>query len=331
MATFAAQLQAAWADKQVIDVHYEMTRLTLWIVGQTLFNADVRDETTNLRMTMDEIARVAAELTTTLIHLPATWPTPRNLRFRRAIQQIHTVVDRVIAEHRQSAVDPGDLLSMLLHAQDADDGRVLTDAQVRDDVLTFLIAGHATTATALTWCWYLLALHPEVYRRLCAEVDLVLDGRLPTAADLPNLPYTLQVFKETLRLYPPAYAILRQTVQPLDLDDYHLPRGMRVAISPYTLHRRPDAFPDPERFDPDRWTPAREAQLPRYAYLPFSTGPRNCVGSHFALMEGQMVLATIAQQVRFTVAPNQQIRPELLTVENPGRGIQLIVHRRADR
>jgi cytochrome P450 len=217
---------------------------------------------------------------------------------------------------------------MLLHARDEDDGSFMTDKQVRDEAMTIFLAGHETIAVALTWTWYLLAQHPEIYALLRNEVDSVLRGRSPTFADLPNLPYTLQVLKESMRLYPPAYGYARQATQPVTIGEYDLPAGTLVLISPYAMHRRPDYFPNPERFDPTRFTPEAEQRLPRYAYIPFGGGPRICIGNHFALMESHLVLATLAQRVTFDLIPGQHIEPEPIVTLRPKGGIKMRVSHR---
>jgi cytochrome P450 len=234
----------------------------------------------------------------------------------------------LIAERRAGGEDQGDLLSMLLAAHDADDGSFMTDQQVRDETLTLLMAGHETTANALTWTWYVLAQHPPIYARLREEVDRVLRGRTPTAADLQSLPYSLQVLKESMRLYPPVPLVVREASCPVEIGGYSFPSGTRFIVSPYTLHRRPDLFADPERFDPDRFAPAAEARLPKGAYVPFVSGPRNCIGNNFALMEGQIVLATLAQRVHFSLVPGQRIVREALITLRPRDGIRMRVERR---
>ncbi len=203
----------------------------------------------------------------------------------------------------------------------------MSDTQLRDEVVTLLIAGHETMATALSWTWYLLMQHPEIYAHMCEEVQHNLAGRTPTLADLPSLPYTLQILKESMRLYPPAWVLLRQATQSVELGKHRLPPGMRVAISPYVLHRRCDYFPDPERFRPERFTPLAEQKLPRLAYLPFGGGPRICIGNHFALTEGHLILATLAQRVTFDLMPGQHIKPEPLTTLRPTPGIKVLVRR----
>lgn len=328
MAHYTERLQSGWPDGARINVAREMMRLTLWIVGKTLFDADVLEEAEELGDALATTLRTFNEQVGAVIPIPMTWPTLRNRRFRAAITRLDATIFRIIAERRASGLDRGDLLSMLLQTTYEDDQSFMTDQQVHDEVKTLFLAGHETTANALAWAWYLLSQHPEVYARLCAEADQVLGGRSPAFDDLPNLPYTLKVLKEAMRLYPPAPTIGRMSVRPVELGGYRLPAGTQVIISPYALHRRPDYFPDPERFDPDRWTPEMEARLPRYAYLPFGGGPRICIGNHFAMMEGQLVLAALARSVVFELIEPQRIVPEPLVTLRPRYGIKMVVRRR---
>lgn len=332
MATYAEDSVHTWADGQEINIAHEMMRLTLRIVGKTLFDVDVLGEADELGTALTQALRWTDERFKTLLPVPLSVPTPWNRRFTQGRARLDATIFQMIQERRQSEVDRGDLLSMLLHAQDEEHGIRMTDQQVRDEAMTIFLAGHETTANALTWTWYLLTQHPDMYTRVREEVDQALGGRTPTVDDLPRLPYTLQVVKESLRLYPPAYAIVRQPVKPVVLGDYLIPAGAVVIISPYVLHRRPDSFADPERFDPDRWTPEHEAKLPRYAYLPFSAGPRICIGNHFAMMEAQLVLATLAQRVVFELVPGQTIEPVTMVTLRPRAGINMTVrHKEATR
>jgi cytochrome P450 len=234
----------------------------------------------------------------------------------------------MIDERRQSSEDRGDFLSSLLHAQNEEHTLSLSDQQARNEVLSLFVAGHETTATALTWCWYLLSQYPEIYARMRAEGDSVLAGRLPTVADLPHLPYTLQVFKETLRLYPPVYAFTRGAITPIQLNEYFIPKGTSVVISPYTLHRRAKFFPDPERFDPDRFAPGQEEKIQHYSYIPFGAGSHICLGMHFALLEGHLILAALAQRLTFEFAGAGPIEPEPLLTLRPKGKVMMKVRRR---
>jgi len=254
-----------------------MIGLTMSVIGKVLFDADVFNETDGLGAAM----RVEQER-----------------------------VQHMIDERRRGMTERSDFLSILLHAKD-EDGRAMSDQQLMDECLTLFSAGHETTAAALSWVWYFLCQHPDTYQKVQQEVDHVLQGRTPTYDDLVRLPYCLQVFKETMRLYPPAAGIVREALHTIEIDGYQVPRGCNVLLSPYTLHRKPEYFPDPETFDPDRFTPEREKQLPRYAYLPFGAGPRICLGMHFALMEDQLLLATLAQRVHFSLVPGHLVGREL--------------------
>lgn len=331
MADYTDRMQASWADGEVIDIASEMMRLTLWIVGRTLFDADVLADAEGVGQALSTSMHWFNRQLAAVLPVPLSWPTPRNRQAQRASQHLDAVIYRMIHERRASGADHGDLLSMLLHARDEDDGSFMTDQQVRDEAMTLFLAGHETTAVALAWAHYLLTQHPIAYARLRAEVDTLLAGRLPIQANLAQLPYTLRVVKETLRLYPPAYVFGRMAVQPVELDGDTFPAGSIFLISPYTMHHRADLFPEPERFDPDRWTPEAEARLPRHAYLPFGGGPRVCIGNHFALMEAQIVLATLAQRVIVDLVPGQQIVPEPLVTLRPRDGVRVVVTRRTSQ
>jgi cytochrome P450 len=233
----------------------------------------------------------------------------------------------MIDKRRASGEQKDDLLSILLRARE-EDGTSMSDDQVRAEALTLFGAGHETTAVALSWIWYMLATHPAVYQKVQQEVDSVLQGRSPTYTDLAKLPYSLQVLKETLRLYPPAYAMSRVALHDVEIDGYQVRKWQTVLMSPYAIHRRPDYFPHPEQFDPDRFTPENEKSLPRYAYMPFGAGPRICIGNYFAMMEGHLLLATLAQRVNFELVAGQQVIPAPKVTIRPKYGIKMVVRRR---
>ncbi len=327
MVNYTERAQRGWRDGEMIDIGLAMTRVTLGIVGKVLFDADMVDEADALGAALTEALRYASSQLASPVHIPLSWPTPRNRRVQRAIARLNTTIYGMIEERRASAEQREDVLSLLLAAR-GEDGDCLTNKQVRDEAMTLFIAGHDTVANALAWTWCLLAQHPDVYAHVRAEVDAALHGRVPTVADLPQLPYTLQVFKEALRLYPPAYVLSRQAVRDVEVSGYRVPAWSVVMVSPYTMHRRPDYFPDPEQFDPDRFTPNAEAGLPRHAYLPFGSGPRICIGNHFALMEGHLVLATLAQRITFERPDDQAVIPEPLINLRPKRGTLVRVRRR---
>ncbi len=309
MGHYGEQIQQSWTDGSMIDINRHMTNVTMSIIGKALFDADVFTETDELGAAMTVTMEYVAHTTSTLLPPPYSWPTPRNRRTHKAVQVLRNRIQRFIDDRRNNPAERNDFLSILLQARD-EDGKPMSDEQVMAECLTLFGAGHETTATALTWAWYLLCQHPEQYQKVQEEVDRVLQGRTPTYADLARLPYCLQVFKEAMRLYPPAYAFSRRAIHDVEIDGYHVPKGRVVLIAPYTLHRREEYFPAPGQFDPERFTPEREKQLPRYAYLPFGAGPRICIGMYFAMMEGHLLLATFAQRASFSLVPGQTIEPD---------------------
>lgn len=329
MTYYGEQLQQGWHDGDVIDLNREMTAVTMSIVGKTLFDADVFNETDGLgaaiAVTLEYTTRTFVEP----LRPPLSWPTPGNLRVQRAQQMVTNRLQQMIDECRTHTSERNDFLSILLKARD-EDGQPMSDQQLMDECITLFAAGHETTATTMAWVWYLLCQHQDVYERVRQEVDSVLQGRAPAYADLERLPYSLQVIKETMRLYPPAITTMREAIEDVVIDGYKVPKGMSVLVSPYVLHYKPAYFPDPERFDPERFTPEREKQLPRYAYIPFGAGPRICIGNHFALMEAQLLLATLVQRVTFDLLPGQTIKSNMnktLTLRPYGK-MEAVVHRR---
>jgi cytochrome P450 len=315
-------------DASSTDLSEEMMRLTLEIVGKALFDAELAGDasavgealTVSMRQMMDAMVR--------LVPTPPVIPTPGNLRLRQAVKRLDDIVYGMIRERRASGEDRGDMLGMLLATRDADDGTGLSDREVRDQAMTILLAGHETTANALAWTFYLLGRHPEARSKVEEEVDRVLGGRAATMNDLPNLPYSLSVIKESMRLYPPAYMIGRKATRELTIGGARVPRGQVVIVNVIGIHRKPEAFPDPDRFDPDRFTPEREKALPPHAYLPFGAGPRVCIGNHFALMEGHLVLATLAQKLRFDLVSNAPAETDPLVTLRPRGGLPVHVSRR---
>jgi len=309
MGQYGEQIQQSWTDGAVIDVNRQMTSLTMSIIGKALFDADVFTETDELGAAMTIITEYVAHALSTLLPPPYSWPLPRNLHMHKAVQVVRNRIQRFIDERCTNPTERNDFLSILLKARD-EDGNPMRDEQVMAECATLFGAGHETTATALAWTCYLLCQHPESYQKVQQEVDSVLQGRTPTYDDLARLPYCLQVFKEAMRLYPPAYAFSRRALRDVEIDGYLVPKGRVVLLAPYTLHRREEYFPDPEKFDPEHFTPERERRLPRYAYLPFGAGPRICIGMYFAMMEGHLLLATLAQRGSFSLVPGQAIDPD---------------------
>ena len=310
MVHYGEQIQQGWPNGAIIDINQQMIALTMSIVGKIVFDEDIFTETDELGNAMTIIFAHTTHVLSSIVTLPLNWPTPMNIRTRRAGQILTDRIQSMIDERRDNAEGCNDILSILLQARD-DDGKQMSNGQVLDECLTLFGAGHETTAAALTWAWYLLCQHPDVYQRVREEVDSVLQGRTPTFADLAHLPYCLQVFKETLRLYPPAYGILREPLYDIEIDGYRIHKGAFIFVSPYTMQRDPAYYSEPDLFDPDRFTPEREKQLARYTFIPFGAGPRICIGNHFAMMEGHLLLATLAQRATFELVPGQNIKEEL--------------------
>jgi len=309
-----------------LDVSTAMPHLTLAIVARTLFSADIESEAPEIGAAMTSILELFRVLLLPFSDYLYKLPLPSVRRFEKARARLDATIYGLISERRKSGVDTGDLLSMLLLAQDEDDR--MTDEQVRDEALTLFLAGHETTANALTWTWYLLSQHPDVERRLHEEIDAVLGDRLPELADVPELRYAEMVLAEALRLYPPAWAIGRKAVGPFTLGEFEIPASSICIVSPYMMQRDARWFPDPEKFDPERWTPeAREAR-PKFSYFPFGGGARVCIGERFAWMEGVIVLAAIAQKWRFSLEQGQHVEPLPLVTLRVKNGLRMIAERR---
>lgn len=329
MAEYALRWTEAWRDGVELDLAAEMRGLTLRIAARTLFDTEVDAEIREISEALDESLRLFQLGTLPFADRFEFLAPYLTQRFNRARARLDATVYRIIAERRASGEDRGDLLSMLLLARDTEmDGGQMSDEQLRDEAMTLLLAGHETTANAFAWTWHLLAHHPEVEARLHAEVDAVLEGRLPGAEDMPQLPYTRWVFAETMRCYPPAWVIARRALEPISLGPLELPQDSLVMMSQWVTHHDPRHYPDPFRFDPDRWTPEAMAERPRFAYYPFGGGSRLCIGEHFAWMEGVLVLATLAARWRFETVPGHRVEPEPLITLRPKYGIRAIARRR---
>jgi cytochrome P450 len=312
---------------QPFDVAKEMMRLTLTIVGKTLFSTDVSGEADRVGQALTIALEHTSKRMQALFDLGEKLPTPENRRFNEAIRTLDEVVYGMIEERRRTGAAYNDLLSLLLHAQDEDTGERMSDKQLRDEAMTIFLAGHETTANALSWTWYLLSKHPDVARTLRAEVNQVLGGRVPTLEDLPKLRYTKMVIDESLRLFPPAWGVGRTALGDDEIDGYRIPGGAIVALSAYVTHRLPEFWDNPEGFDPERWTPERNEKRPRFAYFPFGGGPRLCIGNNFALMEAQLIVATIAQRYRIDLVPGHPIVPEPMVTLRPKHGVLMTLHR----
>jgi cytochrome P450 len=330
MVDYALRLgRERWQDGRTLDVAQEMMHLTLAIVGKTLFGTETEAEAEEVRAALSASMASFARFMLPFAELLSRLPLPANRRFMESRARLDRIIYRIIEERRASGEDRGDLLSMLLNAQDEEgDGGRMTDEQLRDEAMTIFLAGHETTANALTWTWYLLSQHPEAEARLHEELEEVLAGRPPTAEDLPRLRYTEMVVAESMRLYPPAWILGRRALEDYEVGGHLIPRDSLVILSPYVMHRDPRFFPDPERFDPERWTPESKASRPQFSYFPFGGGPRRCIGEGFAWMEGVLVVATLAQSWRLRLAPGQRVEPQPMVTLRPRRGMSMTPERR---
>ena len=322
-------LEAQWAESQRSgeprSLMGDMMALTLRIVGEALLGTDVRADTEAVSEAFTVISEQTIERLNSLWFLPPVLPTAYDRTYRQANRTLKGVVDRIISQRRERLEDQGDLLSMFMLARDEETGARMDDEHVRNEALTMLLAGHETTANALSWAWTLLQRNPDAERRMHEELEAVLGGRPPGAEDVPKLVYTRRVLDETLRLYPPVYSASRLVVEDDTLCGYEVRGGRSLYFSPYVTHRLPEFWPDPEHFEPDRFTPERVAARPRFAYLPFLGGPRQCIGNNFALMEGTLILATLAQRYRPRLVEADTPAPEPLLTLRPKGELPVVI------
>jgi cytochrome P450 len=329
MVEYAARMRDEWREGEVRDLAREMTRLTLAITGQTLFASDVESEADEISQALTQAMSMFNRFTLPFGPLLAKLPMPANKRFKLARERLDATIYRLIDERRRSGEDCGDLLSMLIQARDEEgDGTGMTDLQLRDEAMTIFLAGHETTANALTWTWYLISQHPEVEERFFSEVDEVLNGRLPAAEDYSRLAYTQMIFAEAMRLYPPAYVIGRRALNDYQINGYHIPARSIVVMSQYIVHHSERYFPDPFRFDPERWTPEARDSRPKFSYFPFGGGPRVCIGEQFAWMEGVLIMATVAQRWKMRLAPGHPVELRPLVTLRPRYGMKMTLESR---
>ena len=324
-----SRMLAGWQAGETRDIHADMMQVTLDIVARTLFGADVTDQSSHIGDSLLLALRSFSANFGRKIPLPAWIPTRGNRRARAAVRGLNEVVNQIIRQRRQEATPRQDLLSMMLHARDEDDGSQMTDAQLADEARTFLLAGHETTAISLSWSFYLLATHPEIQVALGEELDRVLGDRLPTAADLPQLKLTERIVLEAMRLYPPAFMIGREAVAEFELGNYLVPAGTTIFMSQWVIQRDGRYFEEPEKFDPDRWLPERAVDRPKMAYFPFGGGPRICIGNTFAMLESILVLATVARQWSMKLVPGQRIILSPVLTLRPRYGILVALSRRS--
>lgn len=326
----AARMRDRWREGGPVDIEHEMMHLSLGIASRVLVGADMEAQADEFSRAFTEAAWYTVVMAMVphggvLDHLPL----PATHHFHQARERLYAIVLEVIDRRRRTGEDRGDLLSLLIHARKT--GDLKDDEQLRNEVLSVLIAGHETTATSLSWAWYLLSQYAEAEAEFHREVDAVLGDRAATMDDLPRLRFTEMVFAEALRLYPPIYTFSRRAINDFTLGEYHLPAGTQVLVSPYVIHRDPANYPDPEKFEPARMAPEARAARSRYSFITFGGGPRQCVGEPFAWAEGVLTLATLAQRWRLRLAPGHPVVPEPLMTLRPRGGMPMILERRPGR
>lgn len=330
MVAYTNRRMAQWHDGAIIQIDAEMMQLTMEIVSKTLFDHDIYGMTNNVGQAIAVLQEIANREFQSVIPIPDWLPIPHTRYRKAAKRELDAIVNYFIQARRaEGEADRGDLLSMLLLARGDDDER-MDDQQLRDEAVTLFSAGHETTSNALTWAAHLLSQHPELAEKLYQEVDSVLDGRPARFDDVRNLTYTAMIIKETLRLYPPAWVLIgREALEDVKIGAYIIPKGSRVFISPYVMHRLPRYWDEPERFYPERFAPEREAQISKYVYLPFGGGPRICIGNSFAMMEAILALATMAQRWRFLPLAGQSVAINPQITMSPKGGLRLRLQARA--
>ncbi len=326
---YTVRMLETWRPGSTRDLHADMMKLAMSIVTKTLLDVDTGDRATAVGRSVDVIMHDFTDRFQSAFPPPFWLPVPRNLHLKRHVRRLDAVIHDIIRQRRADQKDRGDLLSTLVHARDEADNTGMTDRQLRDEVMTLFLAGHETTASALSWTWYLLATHPDVESKLMAELETVLAGRLPTAADVPRLVYTEQVVQETLRLYPPAYVFGRQPLEDCTIGGYAIAKGTSILIPPYVTQRDPRFFERPDEFDPDRWNGGLVKRLPKYTYYPFGGGPRICIGNSFAMLEAMLIVATVVPRFHFELAAEPPVVPWPSITLRTRHGIHMVVRSRS--
>ncbi len=329
MVEYATKMRDEWQDGEVRDIDKEMMKLTLQIVGKTLFSANVDDKTDEVSRAMTSLIEMFNFLVVPFSEILEKLPIPHAKRYKTARETLDRVIYQIINERRKEGIDKGDLLSMLLMAQDEEDGEAMSDEQVRDEALTLFLAGHETTANAMTWTFYLLSQNPEKAAKLHTELDEILNGKTPSMEDVPELKYTESVFAESMRLFPPAWAIGRLSTAEHEFGEYEIPKDALVILSPYITQRDERFWEDPNQFIPERWEKQslKEAGN-KLIYFPFSKGVRSCIGESFAWMEGILLVATLADKWKLTLMPEQKIGLNPLMTLRPKFGMKMMIGKR---
>lgn len=324
-------LMEEWKDGEIRDIHHDMMKVTLAIITETMFGKTVKEEADKIGQAIDVGLKYVSSKASSFIDIPLSVPTRSNREFLASNEVLDKTIYDLIEEGRKNAGSGRtDLLNMLLMARDEDDGKGMTDEQVRDEVMTIFVAGHETTANTMSWIFYLLATHPEVEQKLHEELEAVLGGRLPTAEDVPALVYANHIVQETLRLYPAAWTINREVAEQVEIGGHVYEPGDTLMISQYVMHRDPRYYDEPDRFMPERFAGDLLKRIPAFAYFPFGGGPRICIGNNFALMEAALLLATIAQRYRLQLKePRQVVEPEPLVTLRPKNGLPMRLEKRS--
>ncbi len=329
MSEYAARARDRWQAGEKRDIAHDMMSLTLAIVAKTLFDADVEAEAKEIGKALSEVLEIFSTFSSPLTEVVDKLPLPKNIRAKKGKERLDETIFRIIEGRRKISEDKGDLLSMLMAAQDEEEGSGgMSDEQLRDEVMTLFLAGHETTANALAWTWYLLSEHPEVEAKFHAEVDAVLGNRLATMEDVANLKYTEQLVTESMRLYPPVWVVSRRSISGIKIGGYYIPPKSIMLCSQYVIHHDARFYAEPEKFIPERWTPEFQKSLPRTAYFPFGGGPRLCIGEQFAWMEAILLLATIAQKWKLSLVKGHKVEPQPLITLRPKFGMKMVVEPR---
>lgn len=326
MVNYGDAFRERWTEGQSFDLAEEMMKLTLVIVGKTLFDTDVEKQAPHVGEAMQTIISGFNLIGRPIAMMTRNVPTPKRARYLAAKAVLDKTILEIIEKHRHDDAQTPNLIATLMHVKDHQgDGQAMNDQQIRDEAVTLFLAGHETTANALSWTWYLLSQHPRVEAKLHQELDDVLSGRLPTFEDLNQLSYTRLVLMESMRLYPPAWAIARRPLSDYQLtEDYRVPKGAAIIMSQYIVQRDPRYYLDPDRFWPERWESNLKNNNPKFAYFPFSGGPRNCIGEAFAWMEGTLLIATLAQKWKFRLVSGHPVEPEPLITLRPKYGLKML-------
>lgn len=316
--------------KTQLDINQEMMRLAMGIIARTMFSKSIDENSMNAANAFAFVLEFVSQQTIRFVDLPMWFPTPSHIRFKRSMRILDDFIYLIIEQRRKQGDtgEEGDLLGLLLNTRDPITGEFMSDKQIRDEVITIFFAGHETTAQALTWIWYLLSQHPEEEKTFHQELDSVLAGRYPGLEDLERLPYTRMVIDEAMRLYPPILLYARQAIANDEIDGYHIPAGAMITVSQYLTHRHPDYWKDPEHFIPERFSPEKSSDRPRYAYFPFGGGQRVCIGNNFALLEMTLVLAVVGQKYHLHLVPGQDIQPKMVGTLRPNGPVMMTLEKR---